>query len=208
MLAPPLPQDQVRRLFDAHSEELLRFLRSQLPLAPDDAQDILQQTFVEMQVTLSKPDPPKLSDPRAYLFRIAKNQLFRYIRRTKRAEELLEDRESVQDAEAERHDADFLAYMREDQRLLLRAMRHTRLDRQIALHLYYFVGLSASAIAFATERPEGTIRSHLREGLNDIRVTIEKLSTTSSIDAVQTTTGTLRRWWAELEEQVRSVEGE
>lgn len=202
----PSPNDRVKELFNAHSEAILSFLRAQLPMSPDDAQDLLQQTFLELQSTLSGPNPPVLDQPRAYLFQIARHRLFRHIKKSRRAEELLVARELVDDPAVERHDMDFLAHMREDQRLILRAMRHVALDQQIVLHLYYFTGLPASAIAVATERPEGTVRGQLRLGLDHMRKAVGAIQEKGSDEGVQTTTRTLERWWQDLQNNVWEVE--
>lgn len=199
-------RDQVWQLFDAHSEELLAFLRAQLPLAPDDAQDLLQQTFLELKTTLDKPNAPEIENPRAYLFQIARFRLYRHIRAMKRAEELFVARESTDDPEAEHHDTEYLANLRADLRLLLRAMRRLPLEQQITIHLYYITGLPAPAIAFATERPESTIRGQLRLGLNSMRHTVGTLKVEVPEKVVETTTGTLESWWAELKNSVQEVE--
>jgi RNA polymerase sigma factor (sigma-70 family) len=205
MSAPP-PNGRVKELFSAHSAAILSFLRAQLPMSPDDAHDLLQQTFLELQATLSGPSPPKLDQPRAYLFQIARHRLYRHIEKSRRAEKLLVAREFVDDPAVERHDTEFLAHMREDQRLILRAMRHVPLDQQIVLHLYYFTGLSASAIAVATERPEGTVRGQLRLGLEHMRKAVGIIREKASEEGVETTTRTLERWWEELQNNVWSVE--
>lgn len=205
-MSAPSPKDRVKELFTEHSAAVLSFLRAQLPMSPEDAQDLLQQTFMELQATLSGPNPPNLGQPRAYLFQIARNRLYRHIEKSLKAKELLEVRAVVGDPDAERHDMEFLEHMREDQRLILRAMRHAPLDQQIALHLYYFVGLSASSIAVATERPEGTVRGQLRLGLKHMRNAMGVIQEKASAEGVQTSTRTLERWWQELQNDVLELE--
>jgi RNA polymerase sigma-70 factor (ECF subfamily) len=68
---------------------------------------------------------------------------------------------------------------RNDERALLaEALKHIPLDLQIAIELHYWEGLSGPEIADVLGIPEGTARSRLRRGLEELRVRLETLAVT------------------------------
>jgi RNA polymerase sigma-70 factor (ECF subfamily) len=59
--------------------------------------------------------------------------------------------------------------MREEQRLLLRAMVALNTDLQIAMQLHYWEGLSSAEIAAVLEIPESTVTTRLSRARDRIR---------------------------------------
>jgi RNA polymerase sigma-70 factor (ECF subfamily) len=55
------------------------------------------------------------------------------------------------------------------QRTLLSALAQLPLEEQQALHLAYFQGMTHSEIAAALGRPLGTVKSHIRQGMDRLR---------------------------------------
>lgn len=64
-------------LFQRHAGDLAGYLRRQLP-CPHLAEDLCQEVFLRLG---QHPEPTRLEEPRAYLFRIARNLLIDHHRR-------------------------------------------------------------------------------------------------------------------------------
>ncbi len=201
------PNTYVRELFETYSELVLGFLRAQLPMGSRQAQDLLQQTFMAVLETLRRGEVEPPRDARAYLFQVARRRLYAHIGKLARdrdhGEQLESNREVALSAEAEQHDLAYLSNLREDQRLLLRAMRRLPLEQQIPIHLRHWAGLSGPAIAEVLEVPEGTVRSRLRLGIARLKDIVTGLEDTPQ-PVTETGTKTLARWWQELQNDVPS----
>jgi RNA polymerase sigma factor (sigma-70 family) len=104
---------------------------------------------------------------RAYLFGIARNQLLMYLRQKDRFQRMLEFREA-QGPETLVTPSGVVA-MREEQRLLLRAMEALKTDLQIAMQLHYWEGMSSAEIAAVLEIPESTVTTRLSRARERIR---------------------------------------
>ena len=85
---------------------------------------------------------------------------------------------------------------REDERLLLAALRLLPVDLQIALELYYFERVRGKELEIALDVPPGTVRSRLRRGLEMLRRRIDELA--GSPELQRETSTNLDKWAAEL----------
>lgn len=85
---------------------------------------------------------------------------------------------------------------KEEQRLLLRALRKLPLRLQIVVGLYYFEGLKVAEIADVTEAPNGTVKDRLATARARIRETVEKLAESPALAA--STLGGFETWLREL----------
>jgi RNA polymerase sigma-70 factor (ECF subfamily) len=104
---------------------------------------------------------------RAYLFGIARNQMLMYLRQKDRFQKMLEFREA-QGPDTIVTPSGVVA-MREEQRLLLRAMEALKTDLQIAMQLHYWEGMSSAEIAGVLEIPESTVTTRLQRARDRIR---------------------------------------
>ena len=154
----------VRRHFDA----LHRFFSSK---AQGQVEDLIQQTF--MACVEARDAFRGESSFRAYLFGLARLQLFSYYRKTQRARTLDFTSTSVRDLGMS--PTGVLA-QREDERLLSLALHHVPVDQQIALELTYWEGLSASEVARVLGIPENTVYSRLRRAKGHLRRALDTLS--------------------------------
>lgn len=173
----------VQRYFDA----MYRFFANKLA---GDVEDLIQETFaacVEGRDRFRKD-----SSFRTYLYAIARNRLYRYWR----------DRKPEQQAEASVQDmvesgpspADALV-ARQEQRLLLRALRGLPLDLQVLLELAYFESLTDREVAVIIDIPIGTLKSRLRRGRQLLQQAIEAADDPA---LVQTTTAGFDGWVASM----------
>lgn len=151
-----------------HFEALHRFFASK---AQGQVEDLIQQTF--MACVEARDAFRGESSFRAYLFGLARLQLFTYYRKSQRRRALDFTSTSVRDLGMS--PTGVLA-QREDERLLSLALQHVPVDQQIALELTYWEGLSAPEIARVLEIPENTVYSRLRRAKDHLRRALEVLS--------------------------------
>jgi RNA polymerase sigma factor (sigma-70 family) len=151
-----------------HFEALHRFFSSK---AHGQVEDLIQQTF--MACVEARDAFRGESSFRAYLFGLARLQLFTYYRKSQRRRMLDFTSTSVRDLGLS--PTGVLA-QREDERLLSLALQHVPVDQQIALELTYWEGLSAPEIARVLQIPENTVYSRLRRAKDHLRRALEVLS--------------------------------
>ncbi|MEM6989687.1 MAG: sigma-70 family RNA polymerase sigma factor [Myxococcota bacterium] len=176
-------RELVQRYFDA----MYRFFANKLA---GDVEDLIQETFtacVEGRDRFRKD-----ASFRTYLYAIARNRLYRYWRDRKPEREA---EESVQQmVESGPSPADALV-ARQEQRLLLRALRGLPLDLQVLLELAYFESLTDREVAVILEIPVGTLKSRLRRGRQLLQQAIEAADDPA---LVQTTTAGFDGWVASM----------
>jgi len=121
-----------------------------------DAMDICQETFIQMFSSLNTlKDPSKF---RAWINRILINKCNDFFRQNKNTF-------TIENLESE----GFIEEGREDQIDLLRALASLKEDSRIVLTLRYFQDLPIKEIAAIMGCPEGTIKSRLSNGLDELR---------------------------------------
>lgn len=85
---------------------------------------------------------------------------------------------------------------KEEQRLLLRALRKLPLRLQIVVGLYYFEGLKVADIADVTDAPSGTVKDRLASARTKIRQSVEDLAQSPMLAA--STLGGFETWLRNL----------
>ena len=143
-----------RALFDRHFESIHRFFHNKVANAVDD---LVQQTF--LACTESHHTFRAEASFRSWLFGIAHNVLRMHLRKHHGVEDL----SLVSVCDLGPSPASIVA-AREDERLLLEALRRIPLDYQVALELFFWEEMSGSEIANALGVPEGTVRTRIRRG--------------------------------------------
>lgn len=145
------------RLFNRYFLPISRFFANKVP---DDHDDLIQETFAGC---LKGRD--RLRDKssfRSYVFAVASNVLRMHFRR-KRLRPGADDLD-----ECSAHDLapgpSTVLHAKEQEQVLLDALRRLPLPLQIVVELYYWEGMRTHEIGEAVELPTGTVRSHLRRG--------------------------------------------
>ena len=158
----------------------------------DEMEDLVQQTFM---ACVSHRD--RLRDGtsfRAFVLVVARNQLFKHLRRRYRAGQPIDLAEtSLADLGAS---PSVLVARRDEHRLVLAALRRITLDFQDIIELHYFEQLSGPELATVLDIPEGTVRSRLRRALEALRAELARLA--QSPDQVESTISSLSQWAAEI----------
>lgn len=183
----------VRRHFDA----LYRFFRSRID---DGVADLVQQTFLACVETSRR--IPEQAGFRAWLFGIARNKLLLHQRAHGRRRDAVGP-DALDDVEGDAPGEltiGGLVDMRDEQRLLLRALRRLPLDLQLALVLGYWEGLSGPEIADVLEVPVGTVKTRMRRARDLLKTTIASLA--PGTDTATVTVRDLDRWAASLRDRL------
>lgn len=178
-------------LFERHYDALDRFFINKVG---DRAGDLVQRTFVACIEAAARFRGD--SSFRTFMFAIARNQLLKHLRDHGRERDRLDPAiTSICDLDPS---PSVVAARREQERLLLAALRRLPLDEQIALELHYWEQLSATEIAAVLEIPVGTAKSRLRRARDRLEAALA-----GPDPAKATTLDDLERWARDLRTAVR-----
>lgn len=180
-----------REVFERHRTDVRRFLRSKLR---DGVEDLLHDAFVGL---LSAAREREIEDARAYLFGVARRLVLQIYRGKSRQPQVQAIGErSIADLDP---GASSAIQGRQEDRLLLRALREIPLDDQIALELHYWARFSVGQAAAILEMPPGTLKWRLSRARGRLRDKLGELA--NDPDAVATTMDELEHWAHRVHEQ-------
>ncbi len=139
---------QWEALYDAHADDLARFLR-RVVADPDTAADLMQDTFVRAMRAGNRPPAAEI---RPWLFRIASNLALSHLRRPRWLDLLAARRQQQRDPRFE------------DAEQVRQAMRAIPADHAVTLSLAYHEGFSRREIAEMLAISEETVKSRIARG--------------------------------------------
>jgi RNA polymerase sigma factor (sigma-70 family) len=184
-------------LFDRHYEPLARFFHNKVD--ETSSADLVQRAF--LACTEGRDRFRGDAGFRTYLFGIAHNLLRKHYQQKRADPGAIDfDEECSFDLAPS---ASTLARAKEEQRLLLEALRRIPIDCQEALELHYWEQMTTAEIAEVVGVPEGTVKSRLQRGRRLLEAKIRTL--TSSRELLASTLDDLDRWAADLRARVRGV---
>lgn len=154
-------REALQLLLDQISPPLRRYLAR---IAGARADDVLQETLFRIWRNLGWLQEPALF--RAWAYRIATREAFRYLRRERKHETLRGDAAELEYVEAPASD---LPARLDIESVLARLTPLTR----AVLAAHYLEGLTLEETAAATQTPLGTVKSRLASGLRQARVLLE-----------------------------------
>ncbi len=155
-------QKAARELIDRHFDPLYRFFGSKVPAG---VEDLIQETF--LACVESRDRLEDASKFRVFLLGVARRRLYRKWRNEARGAGAIDfGLTSVVDIGP---GPCSLAARREEEQVVLDAMRRLPVDLQIALEMFYWEDLRGDDIAQVLEIPTGTVRSRLRRGRDMLR---------------------------------------
>jgi len=152
-------------LYDACSEDLLRYLATRLASA-DRAADVLQTAM--LRAVKSRRRFAKVDSPAAYLFQIARNEATRLAKRLARRSE--QPFTVVQTLEL----IDETTDSREDVETILAALARLNEEDRELVHLKIYTGLTFREIAEVTGVPQATVATRYRRALDSLRPWLAK----------------------------------
>jgi RNA polymerase sigma-70 factor, ECF subfamily len=185
-----------KRLFERHYPGVARFFRNKVGAAEPD---LIQRTFLACVEGL--PRYRGAASFRSYLFSIAYKILckhFQQLRRDRGRTEVDLDF-GVESAHTMTTPTQILAG-REEQRLLLAALRRLPVDYQVALELHYWEGMTAAELGEVLDLPLGTAKTRIRRG----RALLEEqmAAIADSAELLESTRANLELWARQLRAQV------
>jgi RNA polymerase sigma-70 factor (ECF subfamily) len=156
-------------LIGRHYASVLRFFRTK---AGPEADDLTQRTFLRCVEAGSRFRGE--ATVKSFLFGIARNVLFEHIRSNLRDRQVDPDFgvSSVLDLNPR---ASTLAFRKAEQRRMVLALQQLPVETQIVLELYYWEELSIEEVARVVEVPEGTVKSRLHRGREQVRAALGQL---------------------------------
>ena len=174
-------------LLGRHFASVYRFFASK---AADHAQDLSQRTFLACVEARDRLDDR--ASFKAYLFGVARRRLTDHFRRYHRKDARTDyGEQSVEDLGGT--PSQWVA-LREQQRILLRALRRIPLDFQICIELFYWENMPMAEIAETLGIAEGTVKSRLSRAKARLREAIESMD---APEALRTETATNIEMWAQ-----------
>ena len=178
------------RLIERHLDTVGRFLANKAP-DPSRLEDLVATVFEKCAKGLGAFEGR--SSFRTYLLGIAYNVLRDELKRHTRApslDETVTSLASVSDSPSA------VVSAREEQALLLQALRELPVALQVILELHFFEDLSRSEVARLLGVPEGTAASRLRRAKVELERVLESLSADPA--ALRSTLTKLDDWVAQL----------
>lgn len=177
-----------KELFERYYAPVSRFFRNKVR----DPADLVQRTFVACMEAADRFEGS--SSFRSYLFGIAINLLRKHYRDDPARRFV--DAEEQPSVEAMGQSPSQMLVVREEQRLLLAALRRVPAQLQLLLELHYWEQMSVADLAELLKLPVGTIKSRMRRGRQLVEEALAELA--SSPTVLESTLGGLDRWAAEL----------
>lgn len=182
-------------LFDRHFAALHRFFHNKLG-STSDADDLVQRTFLGCVEARDRFRGD--ASFRSYLFGIAHKTLLMHFRGRSRKQDPIDfGTVSVVDLGAS---PSVRVGQREEERLLLAALRRLPLESQVVIELHYWESMSSAEIGDVLELPAGTVRSRLRRARALLETAIQELGETPAV--ALSTTRDLEGWAQRLREQL------
>ena len=172
-----------QELFTRYYELVARFFFNKVGEASGD---LIQRTFLACVEGL----PRFRGDGsfRSYLFAVAYRQLCRYFRDKKGDDVELETSSVI----ALDPSLSGIMVEQEEMRLFLAGLREIPLELQVVLEMHDWEQCSVAEMSIALEIPEGTVKSRLRRGREQLKAAVERLA--ANPDLANSTLHGLETW--------------
>lgn len=180
--------DAGNELVRRHFMSVYRFFVNKVG-TPDEVDELLQRTFLACVEGRDRVRDD--SSLKGYVLGIARNQMLMYVRRRQR-DRRMGGGNDVSVAELSGSPSQVIAG-REEEKLLLLALREIPLDLQTVVELYYWEELSVAQMAEVLDIPPGTVKSRLFRARDALRQRLEAMDIP---DAIRKTTVDGFEHWA------------
>ena len=163
------------KIYDAHVEQIFRFVYLKVS-SKDDAEDITSKVFLKLWEAVSKKKEVDIKNPRAFLYRVARNMVIDYYRKNREDEDETPKKNKAKKTPIEKVvvvDKE----MRADERAMLdsqieeirSALSNINEDYQNIIIWYYLDELTTSEIANLLEKPEASVRVLIHRSLSALK---------------------------------------
>ena len=162
------------RLVRRHFEAVHRFFATKV----QDAPDLTQRTFLACLESAERFRGD--SAFRTWLFGVAKHVLFNHYRGVRKDRDRFTDFSRVSAVDLDPSPSAVFAG-RQEQRLLVMALRSLPVEMQITLELHYWEAMKLNDIAQVLEVPAGTVKSRLSRARAQLREAVGKLAESAQL---------------------------
>lgn len=169
LLAEAVYDDEAFAKLYRKYHNLVYFVAYKMCQNESDAQDILQETFIEIRRSLKNLRNPQFF--RLWLYRVIDSKCKKLYRQNKYSLTDIEQ-DHIQNSFLERkqqHLPADTARFQNDQELLLHMVEELPYDQKFAIILYYFEQMTTLEISEVLDVPEGTIKSRLSVARTSLR---------------------------------------
>lgn len=180
------------RLFDRHADAVARFFENKVR---EGAEDLTQATFLRMIEGRERVHEGIAF--RAFVLGIARNVLREHVRELVRGRQIDPEVDSMV---ALAPGPSSVLAERDEQRLLLEALRQLPLDQQILLELFYWERLKSHEIAAVLELAPSTIRTRLVKAREQLAAAMAAIA--ASPELLATTLAGIEGWAAQIRERL------
>jgi len=136
-----------------------RFVRSAA-----EAEDAVQDVFIDLWKSAERFDPSRSSEP-AFVAMVARRRVIDHLRRAVRRPQTTEMPEGFDVPGLDQHDLEVST----DAVLVARALQQIRPEQRSVLMMSVYHGMTHAEIVEETGLPLGTVKSHIRRGLVEVR---------------------------------------
>lgn len=140
----------------------------------EDVEDAVQEIFVDVWRYADRFDPRR-ADESTFVAMIARRRLIDGLRRRARQPSTSSIDEAIRDGSVSLHASEEVGRtfaLGDEARIAAEHLHRLRPDEQRVLRLAIYDGLSHAIIAERTGMPLGTVKSHIRRGLDSLRRTM------------------------------------
>jgi RNA polymerase sigma-70 factor (ECF subfamily) len=160
--------------YDRHSV-LMFSVASRILNDPSDAEDVMQEAFVQIWEKAGNFDP-KLGKPSSWAAILVRNKAIDRIRGSQRRSRLALEAGAEMAIAAEANDsANDMVHGHDQAKLIHSAIVELPAEQRNAIELAYFSGLTQNEISEKLHEPLGTVKARIRRGLLKLRDQLEGL---------------------------------
>ncbi len=178
-------------LVDRYIETLMRFF-SGMVVASEDASDLTQETLHAF--AKNHQQFATRSSVKTYLFSIARKKLYGYYRKKAKRTPLNFEHVSVDEVLVDERARSPISEIarKQQERALVRCLRKLSIEKQLALVLYYWEGMSSTEISRVLDTASGTIKRRLQRAKQQLAELMRRRGATA--DEITATIEDLERW--------------
>jgi RNA polymerase sigma-70 factor, ECF subfamily len=159
-------QSEFAKIYDANIEKIYRFVFLRVD-SKETAQDLTSETFVKCWASF-KTAPDNIKNPRAFLYKTAKNLVIDHYRKQGRNQTAIADFADIEIADPK---ADFgqQAILASDMETVRKALGSMNEDYQNAIIWRYLEDMPIKEVSHLLERSEEATRVLLHRAMKDLR---------------------------------------
>lgn len=171
---PSISREEFISLYDTYAPKIYRFLLAKVS-SVETAQDLTSETFLKAWDYAQKGENAAISQPAAFLFRIARNLTIDYYRMKSSQKEILfgddtmKDLGQIEDAKSDTGQKTIDNWDASDIKDKLAKMSQKFPDYADVLVLYYVEDVPIAGIAKIMDKSEGTVRVLIHRALKELR---------------------------------------